>query len=55
VLKSPPYQAIGGENLSPWSKRITAKCKRLLRFEGDQILLGGSATPTNAAGFCWWG
>jgi len=40
VLKSPPYLAIGGENLSPWSKRVTARCQRLLRFEGEQILAG---------------
>jgi len=50
VLKSPPYQAIGGENLSPWSKRVIAKCQRLLRFEGDQILPGDKAAPDNAGG-----
>jgi hypothetical protein len=50
VLKSPPYQAIGGKNLSPWSKRVTAKCQRLLRFEGDQILPGDKAAPDNAGG-----
>jgi hypothetical protein len=50
VLKSPSYQAIGGENLSPWSKRVTAKCQRLLRFEGDQILPGDSAAPNHAGG-----
>ena len=50
VLKSPPYQAIGGENLSPWSKRVTAKCQRLLRFEGNQILPGDKVVPDNAGG-----
>jgi len=25
VLQSPEYRAIGGENLSPWSKRVTAR------------------------------
>src|ERR1700745_132551 len=40
VLKSKAYRAIGGENLSPWSKRLTARCERLLRFEGEQILPG---------------
>src|SRR6266851_3942744 len=45
VLKSPPYLAIGGENLSPWSKRITARCQRPLRFEGDQILPGDKVAP----------
>lgn len=35
VLDGPAYRAIGGENLSPWSKRITAKVGRILRFEGE--------------------
>ena len=50
VLRSPPYLAIGGENLSPWSKRVTAKCQRLLRFEGDQILPGDKTAPEGAGG-----
>jgi len=50
VLKSPPYLAIGGENLSPWSKRVTARCQRLLRFEGEQILPGDKTAPDNAGG-----
>jgi len=50
VLKSDAYRAIGGENLSPWSKRITARSQRLLRFEGDQILPGDTAAPGNAGG-----
>jgi hypothetical protein len=33
VLQSPGYRAIGGENLSPWSKRVTSKVERLLRYE----------------------
>ena len=37
VLQSPAYRAIGGENLSPWSKRVTGRVQRLVRFEGDQI------------------
>jgi hypothetical protein len=50
VLKGEGYRAIGGENLSPWSKRITARCQRLLRFEGDQILPGDQVAPENARG-----
>src|SRR3989454_11662112 len=38
VLKSPAYVAIGGENLSPWSKRVTGQVERPMRFQGDQIL-----------------
>ena len=50
VLQSPGYRAIGGENLSPWSKRVTGRVQRLVRFEGDQILPGDKAAPENAGG-----
>jgi len=50
VLKGAAYRAIGGENLSPWSKRITAKVERLMRFEGDQILPGDELPPASAGG-----
>ena len=32
VLQGPGYRAIGGDNLSPWSKRVTARVQRLVRF-----------------------
>ena len=51
VLQSPGYQAIGGANLSPWSKRVTSRVERLMRFEGDQILPGDALPPENAGGF----
>ena len=50
VLQSPAYRAIAGDNLSPWSKRVTAKCQRLLRFEGEQILPGDALAPDGAGG-----
>ena len=50
VLQGPGYRAIGGENLSPWSKRVTTRVQRLVRFEGDQILPGDKAAPDNAGG-----
>ena len=50
VLKSPAYLAIGGENLSPWSKRVTRQVERLMRFEGDQILPGEQLSPEAAGG-----
>ena len=50
VLQSPAYRAIGGENLSVWSKRVTAMCTRLIRFEGEQILPGAQAAPEGAGG-----
>jgi hypothetical protein len=50
VLQGSAYRAIGGENLSPWSKRVAARCQRLLRFEGDQILPGDKTAPEGAGG-----
>jgi len=50
VLQSPGYKAIGGENLSPWSKRMTAKVQRICRFEAHQILPGNVAAPRDAGG-----
>ncbi len=50
VLQSPGYRVIGGENLSPWSKRVTAKVERLLRYEGEQILPGDATAPVHAGG-----
>jgi hypothetical protein len=50
VLDGPAYRATGGDNLSPWSKRITAKCRRLLRFEGEQILPGEGLAAADAEG-----
>jgi hypothetical protein len=50
VLKSSAYLAIGGENLSPWSKRVTGRVERLMRFEGDQILPGDQLPPASAGG-----
>ena len=50
VLKSEPYRKIGGENLSPWSKRMTAKSKRICRFEAEQLAPGDRAAPQGAGG-----
>lgn len=50
VLKSPEYLKIAYQNLSPWSKRVTGRSTRILRFEGDQILPGEAAAPENAGG-----
>ena len=50
VLQGPTYRAIGGENLSPWSKRVTARVERMMRFEGDQILPGDELPPRGAGG-----
>ena len=45
VLREPGYLAIGRDNLSPWSKRVTARVERLMRFEGEQILPGDQLPP----------
>jgi hypothetical protein len=50
IMQSPAYRAIGGENLSPWSKRVTAKVERLMRYEGEQILPGDQLPPGDAGG-----
>ncbi|MBN8927354.1 MAG: hypothetical protein BGO51_08600 [Rhodospirillales bacterium 69-11] len=50
VLDTPAYQAVAGENLSPWSKRVTSKCTRLLRLEGEQTLPGDQPSPEGAGG-----
>jgi hypothetical protein len=49
VLGSEAYQAIAYENLSPWSRRVTGMCTRLLRFEGVQTLPGSAAAPEGLA------
>lgn len=50
VLQSQAYRAIAGENLSVWSKRVTAMCTRLLRFEGEQIMPGDQPAAAGAGG-----
>lgn len=49
VLRSPAYLAIGGNNLSVWSKRVTAICDRIMRYEGAQVLPGDAVSPPDAA------
>jgi hypothetical protein len=50
VLRSEAYAAVAYGNLSIWSKRVTAMCNRLLRFEGTQIKPGDTAAPQRAGG-----
>ncbi len=50
VLKSPEYLKIAYQNLSPWSKRVTQRSTRILRFEGEQILPGEERAPQDAGG-----
>jgi hypothetical protein len=50
VLYSEPYFKVSGANQSPWTKRATAISRRLLRFEGSQIVPGDLAAPEGAGG-----
>lgn len=50
VLRSDAYRAIAGDNLSPWSKRIAQKCKRICRFEAEQMPPGDRAAVSGAGG-----
>jgi hypothetical protein len=50
VLQSQAYRAIAGDNLSPWSKRVTAQVERLMRFEGEQSLPGDRLPSGDAGG-----
>ena len=51
VLRSEAYRAIAYDNLTVWSKRVTAMCTRILRFEGTQLNPGDAAAPEGAGGF----
>ena len=50
VLYTPPYLAVGGANGSPWTKRVPAMAKRVLRFEGEQLVPGDTTAPAGAGG-----
>jgi hypothetical protein len=49
VLHSPPYQAVGGGNGSPWTKRVTGRTKSIIRLEGEQVRPGDAVAPEGAA------
>jgi len=51
VLRGADYRAIAYDNSSVWTKRVTAMCTRLLRFEGTQVTPGDASAPANAGGF----
>jgi hypothetical protein len=50
VLKTEAYRAIAGANLSPWSKRMTGRAKRLCRFEAQPLPPGEATAPPGARG-----
>ena len=50
VLYCPEYKAIGYENASVWTKRVTGIAGRILRFAGDQLVPGDAVGPDEAQG-----
>ena len=50
VMQSPAYRAIGGENFSPWTKRLIKQVTPILRAEAEQILPGDTLPPADAGG-----
>ena len=48
VLASPAYRAIGGDNQSVWTKRVTGMCQRIMRFEGEQLVPGDLTAAADA-------
>ena len=49
VLHSPAYEAVGGANSSPWTKRTAKFRKGLMRYEGEQLYPGDKTAPAGAA------
>jgi hypothetical protein len=48
VMESAPYCAIGYDNASVWTKRVTKIAKRILRFTGEQVRPGDLVAPSGA-------
>ena len=49
VLHSAPYRAVGGDNGSPWTMRVTGRVNMLMRLEGEQLRPGDALAPDDAA------
>jgi len=48
VVDSAAYLAVGGDNGTPWTKRIARTTNRLMRFVGEQIKPGDVIAPPGA-------
>ena len=48
VLTGRAYRAVAGANQSVWTQRVTGMCRRIMRYEGEQ-LLPGDLTAVDAA------
>jgi hypothetical protein len=49
VLASAPYLAVAHANSSPWTRRVTGRCRPIMRYEGEQLLPGDRLAPSDAA------
>jgi len=47
VLESAAYRAVY-DNPTPWTKRVTGRCRMRLRYEGAQLRPGEASAPANA-------
>jgi hypothetical protein len=47
VLRSPAYLKFSNDP-TPWTRRITGICRRIMRYEGEQVLPGDALPPDNA-------
>jgi len=50
VLSGARYLSVAHDHASPWTKRVIARCDRLLRYEGEQIMPGDQLAPEGAGG-----
>jgi hypothetical protein len=48
VLSSPPYLAVAGDNQSVWTRRVTGACRRIMRYEGEQLVPGDLTAAPDA-------
>ena len=48
VLHSPAYLAVGGDNGTPWTTRVTSRTQMIIRLEGEQIRPGDALGPGGA-------
>jgi hypothetical protein len=49
VLHSPPYLAVGGDNGTPWTKRVTGRTRMIMRLEGEQLRPADALAPEGAS------
>lgn len=47
VLRSPAYRSVS-DNPTPWTRRVTGMCRRIMRYEGEQLLPGDAVAPEGA-------